>query len=364
MTRSGPIGFERRVHACDACGKEFAPVDRALGARGACSGRVVELTLLLVADMPGARAVERLKTLGGITVSAATADRLKQRLGAEVRTELEAEEAEWLRPVSPERPGPKGLDPAPKLISRQADGAMIRFRGEGWKEVKAGMTVGLGAQDAALERPDVAPARYCATRQGVEALGRSLQTLSLQQGLRRAGASQFLSDAGPGMDAMAQGPMSQSERTLDCIHAGEHVGMATAALDGQGTEAAKERFGQLSRLLLEPGGNAQVRAALGQAAGGRPPEARREVHKAIAYLERYEAHTNYHDLRQRGWPIGSGRIEGGGCKLYLQQRFKGPGMSWSLEGFARLEALRRISFNDRWDILHRVLYHPERHSLN
>ena len=44
-------------------------------------------------------------------------------------------------------------------------------------------------------------------------------------------------------------------------------------------------------------------------------------------------------------------IEAGGCKLYVQQRFKRPGARWSEDGFANLGAPRRLVYNDQWSLL-------------
>lgn len=76
----------------------------------------------------------------------------------------------------------------------------------------------------------------------------------------------------------------------------------------------------------------------------------------MSYLERHEAQTRYDQLKRWQWPIGSGMIEGGGCKLYIQQRFKRPGARWSEKGFDNLEAIRRFLYNDQWDRFRSLLY--------
>ena len=155
------------------------------------------------------------------------------------------------------------------------------------------------------------------------------------------------------MAGLAEGPLSWSQWTLDFYHASQHVADALKMLHGEGSEAMHREHRRLRRRLLQSGGNPAVRRSLSRKAGRRQldSESARTVNNVIGYLERYREQMRYDPLRKRGWPIGSGMIEAGGCKLYVQQRFKRPGARWTEEGFANLEALRRLAYNDQWDQL-------------
>ncbi len=54
---------------------------------------------------------------------------------------------------------------------------------------------------------------------------------------------------------------------------------------------------------------------------------RDEAQKHINYFENNKWRMQYHKYRARGYPIGSGVVEGQ-CKLVVGKRFKGNGMRW------------------------------------
>jgi hypothetical protein len=69
----------------------------------------------------------------------------------------------------------------------------------------------------------------------------------------------------------------------------------------------------------------QLRAWEPESAGAR--EVRRVQ---LAYFERQQERMRYPDYLRRGFPIGSGAVEGA-CKHVVADRFKGGGMRWKLE---------------------------------
>jgi hypothetical protein len=54
---------------------------------------------------------------------------------------------------------------------------------------------------------------------------------------------------------------------------------------------------------------------------------RDEAQKHINYFDNNKWRMQYHEYRARGYPIGSGIVEGQ-CKLVICKRFKGNGMRW------------------------------------
>lgn len=57
------------------------------------------------------------------------------------------------------------------------------------------------------------------------------------------------------------------------------------------------------------------------------------------YLQERADRMNYKDYKARGWPIGSGQVEGMN-KSVIGKRMKQSGMQWSREGAGRMAALR------------------------
>jgi hypothetical protein len=64
-----------------------------------------------------------------------------------------------------------------------------------------------------------------------------------------------------------------------------------------------------------------------------------EAQTAIQYLEQRANRMNYPDYKTKGWPIGSGQIEGMN-KHVIGSRMKRSGMHWSRPGASRMAALR------------------------
>jgi len=78
-------------------------------------------------------------------------------------------------------------------------------------------------------------------------------------------------------------------------------------------------------------------------------KAKREtLTQVINYLERNRPYMQYHLYLARGWPIGSGVIEGA-CRHLVKDRFELAGMRWSLKGAQEMLGLRAVYLNGDWD---------------
>jgi hypothetical protein len=101
-------------------------------------------------------------------------------------------------------------------------------------------------------------------------------------------------------------------------------------------------------------GHAEALAqALDQAAARRrklAPALRREA----GYFRTNQRRMHYQELREEGWPIGSGMAESG-CKQY-RARFAGAGMRWSRNGAERLLPIRTALLSRSFDALWRQAY--------
>jgi hypothetical protein len=64
-----------------------------------------------------------------------------------------------------------------------------------------------------------------------------------------------------------------------------------------------------------------------------------EARTALAYLDKRLDQMNYADFKERGYPIGSGQIEGAN-KSVIGARMKRGGMRWSHDGINRMALLR------------------------
>jgi hypothetical protein len=78
----------------------------------------------------------------------------------------------------------------------------------------------------------------------------------------------------------------------------------------------------------------------------------KEYWEAYNYLLKHSREMRYSEYRRVRLPIGSGVTEAG-CKVVFTQRFKGSGMTWSLEGGEVILRLRLALLSGVWDQVYR-----------
>lgn len=147
-------------------------------------------------------------------------------------------------------------------------------------------------------------------------------------------------------------------QVLDFYHAASHLKEVSEALFGEGTAQAERWFTKYRRVLkYEDGGVEKVIRSIRYHKSRLPirSEARRKVTREVL---RYFAHNrkrmDYAAYRLRGLPIGSGVVEAA-CKTVVGQRFKRPGMRWSIPGGQAILNLRVATLSERWEAFWR--YH-------
>jgi hypothetical protein len=135
---------------------------------------------------------------------------------------------------------------------------------------------------------------------------------------------------------------------LDIIHAAEYLWDAANAVLGEAHPARTAWVRRHLRSLLA-GQTAAVIAALTEAAGSRLSKARRQaVERTIGYYERNAPFMRYDTYLGRGWPIGTGVVEGA-CGHLVKDRMEQAGMRWTKEGAQAVLDLRAVRLTDDWD---------------
>jgi hypothetical protein len=71
------------------------------------------------------------------------------------------------------------------------------------------------------------------------------------------------------------------------------------------------------------------------------------LNKVIGYLERNMKHMRYDQCLEKGYPIGSGVIEGA-CRNLSNDRLELTGMRWILQGAESVIRLRAVFINKDW----------------
>ena len=226
------------------------------------------------------------------------------------------------------------------------DGGMVYVRGEGWKEVKAGVIGDIEPVILPSDRPpDEQPPglrhlRYVGVVGDGNALSRALWILALQHGVPYAGRSAVVADGAAWIWRVAADLFPVSTQIVDWYHAKDHLAQAAAAAYPTDPEAAQRWLkhqaallyqGEIWKLLLEC-----RRVGLDET--------------YTRYFYTHQRRMQYQTFRAEGFPIGSGSVESG-IKQF-KTRLTGAGMRWSRAGVERMVVIRAAvlsgTFDDLW----------------
>ena len=178
-----------------------------------------------------------------------------------------------------------------------------------------------------------------------------LMLLSIKEGIKTAKQVAWISDGGKGFWGVYYELFSKvAQGILDYYHASQNIWKATKSwLDGRTTKAQnwftearkKLKIGKVTEIITELRNEVKENGTLSN-------ETSEEMEKVSRYLEQHVEHMDYNIYKNSGLPIGSGIVESA-CKWLIQQRFKGVGMRWSVEGFNNLLYLRLAWVNEDFD---------------
>lgn len=150
---------------------------------------------------------------------------------------------------------------------------------------------------------------------------------------------------------------------LDIIHASEYLWDAANALLGEGhPQRTAWVRGHLADVLA--GRTATVITALEQAAAtrGRTAAQRAGVQRTVRYYQRNLPYMQYDAYLARGWPIGTGVVEGA-CGHLVKDRMQQAGMRWTPTGAQAVLDLRAVRLNGDWDAYWQYHRQQEHHRL-
>lgn len=318
----------------------------------------MRLTSKLVARLPYAEAVEVLAEVGGISVSLSSGWRIGQAWGQRLQTELADEEAEQ-KAAARAWSTPGGRQTQQPRMGVALDGAMMHIRDEGWKEFKVGSVFQVALQTRIDERTGdrgefghaVQPS-YVAHLGGPAVFGWQVWTEAQRRGWQQAADTQVLGDGAPWIWNLHQEHFHTSLATVDWYHATEHLGEAKLLLYPEGGTAATQWY-NFQEKALYLGHAADIAQSLRKTAALSPdPERAEALGKAAAYFSNNHDRMQYQDLREEGWPIGSGVVES--AAKQFKARVTGPGMRWSRAGAQNMLVLRAAilsgqkRFDDLW----------------
>jgi hypothetical protein len=135
---------------------------------------------------------------------------------------------------------------------------------------------------------------------------------------------------------------------LDIFHVLEYIAEAAHCFHKEKSPEAKKFIRQRLRMLLT-GDAGKMIGGLKQILTKRSLSKTQKytLNKVIGYLERNKEHMRYDLCLERGYPIGSGVIEGA-CRNLINDRLELSGMRWTVQGAESIIRLRAAYINKDW----------------
>jgi hypothetical protein len=316
------------------------------------------MTTRLIARMPFGEVVEVLEEVGGIGISKSSVWHMGQAWGARFEEEMAAEEEEQ-KATARAWSTPGGRKAPQQRMGVAVDGALMYVLEEGWKEFKLGCVYQVRQQTQQDARTgDVGQfgqaeqTSYVAHLGGPQAFGWQIWAEAQRRGWSQACDTQMVGDGAPWIWNLQQEHFHESISVVDWYHATEHLGHAKLLLHPQEGPGASRWYREHEQALFL-GHARRVAGSLNAAADqSDDPEQAEALRKSAAYFNHNRDRMHYHDLRNEGWPIGSGMVESGAKQF--KARFTGPGMRWSRQGAKHILPLRaalmtsKHRFDDLW----------------
>lgn len=367
LTRCGPVVLSRRLFQADRGGPTVAPLDEAWG-------------------MEGHFATPEVRELAAFLLGLMTADEASQvlaksslcPLGETTLKKLAGEFGEWLEEHDQVLADVRAAEAIPsetRVLCASLDGTNLRLAEPGPKP----------GRPVAGDDGDFAPTCFKNAMVGTvslygdvlegETTPTRLQTRSLarmpEEGsptFRRQFAAEIsatLARCGPDvtrvlvLDAAkslwsyvnSQPLFADFEKIVDFHHAVEHLALASDALFGKGSDAAKSWTARHRHTLLDhDDGPRRVIRAIDHALTKRQLSraARAEATIQRQFFANNATRMTYANFRARGLPIGSGPVEAAG-KTLVKLRLCRSGMRWTRPGGQRILNLRTTIKSQRWN---------------
>jgi hypothetical protein len=248
-----------------------------------------------------------------------------------------------------------------QILGVAMDGAMVHVRQEGWKELKTGcifeVEVRPTLDKASGEMMDLAHATantYVAHLGGTQLFGQQVWAEAQRRRWTQAHDSIALGDGAPWIWKLVDEHFSDSRNAVDWYHARSHLSNAANLLHAEGSAEAQRWLKPHETLLFQ--GHAERLADELEDAAASAPSAAEALRREAGYFRDNKRRMQYMELREDGYPIGSGMVETG-CKQF-RARFTGSGMRWSRAGVERLLPVRAAILSHRFDQAWKAAYNP------
>ncbi len=299
-----------------------------------------------------------LADIGQIRLAPSSSWYIGQAWGTRIGEEL-AREVEQQKAATREWSTPGGRPDAQQRMGVAVDGAMVHIRDEGWKECKIGTVYRVELEHRVDEVTGdegefghAVGMSYVAHLGGPEPFGKEVWAEAQRRGWVKACDTQMLGDGAPWIWGLHQEHFHTSVAGVDWWHALDHLSAAQGLLYPEGGLAGTQWYNRSRKALFQGHAEQIARNLLASAEHEADEERAKALRTAGGYFRNNRDRMHYQDLRDAGWPIGSGAVES--AAKQFKARFTGPGMRWSRQGAENLLPVRmavmsgRARFNDLW----------------
>jgi hypothetical protein len=243
------------------------------------------------------------------------------------------------------------------------DGGMVHIREEGWKELKVGCIFAIHLQPTpdphtgeTIELAHAVDNTYVAHLGGPAIFGEAVWAEARRRRWMQACETVVLGDGATWIWHLAADKIFTSRQVVDWYHAKLHLTQAAVALHGEGTPAARRWLRDHETPLLQ--GHAERLADQLRKLAQKHPLCATVLRREAGYFQENYRRMQYLEMREEGFPIGSGMVESA-CKQF-RARLAGSGMRWSRPGLERLLPIRAAIMSQRFDELWQKVYHLPR----
>lgn len=327
QTLHGPVQFERPYFHCADCQQGFSPFDEALEmAREVHQYDVQERLTRLAASMPYEEAVEHYESLTGQKVGTHLAHDTVTRIEQALAVENVLPEADDIaKRISA---AVEAAQDKPPVVVVAVDGAFAPIRPAGgrrdprgagyWREVK-GFRVYLTNSAGRIN-----PLMSWHQIETAEELTRHLELAAarLPQGLELAVV--LVADGAPWIWAAMEKAFPARRQVLDYYHCAEHVWEVAHAHYGDTSRA--QDWAEATLVRLSQGWISDVLGGLTRMKH-ESQDATEAIEALRGYLDTHRARLDYQELKEGGFPCGSGGIESAN-KYLVHGRLKRSGAWW------------------------------------
>ncbi len=289
--------------------------------------------------------------IGGIVISDTSIWRRVKVWGEKIKAQAEAQCA--TANALPARGAViRGPESTAQDMGVAMDAAKIYIREEGWKDLKAGCVFEIALRPErdqesgeTVERAHAVENSYVGYLGGPAKFGSLMWTEAIRRGLPQARDSVVLGDGAPWIWNLAGEHFGSSWQGIDWFHADEHLYQAAQLVWGEGSAQTMRWVKGMEQVLYQ--GNAWYVAETLKGIGKEHPNVADALQTEAGYFEGNKRRMQYLELRENGFPIGSGMVESA-CKQF-RARFTGAGMRWSRAGAERLIPTRAAVMSHRFD---------------